>query len=145
VLSSLSLLFLASNVFSKPVVTKPTVIIPSCPAANGLKYDTPAGTFVVQCSVSSGGHNIHTSHAVATFQACLDQCGSTPKCIAVNYKTSSRTCILKSTFGAYTPDTRSISAGLLSGAVVVPVPVVVQSLSVGSSSKCHQQYTCASN
>jgi hypothetical protein len=144
VLSSLSLLFLASDVFSKPVVTKPIVIIPSCPAANGLKYDTPAGTCVVQCSVSSGGQNIHTGHAVANFQTCLDQCGSTPKYVAVTYETSSRTCILKSTFGASTPNTRAISAGLHNGTVAVPAPVVVQSLSVGSSSKCHQQYASAS-
>jgi PAN domain len=145
VLSSLSLCFLVSSVLSKPVATNPTVPIPSCPAANGLEYETPAGTFVVQCSVASGGHNLHTNHAVATFQACVDQCSSTPKCIAVNYRTSSRTCILKSTFGASTPDTRSISAGLLNGAVVVPAPVVTQSLSVESSSKYLQQYATASN
>jgi hypothetical protein len=144
VLFNLLLLFLAFDVFSKPVVIKPIVIIPSCPAVNGFKYDILVGTYVVECFVSFGGHNIHTNNAVDNIQACLDQCGSTLKCVAVTYKTSTRTCILKSTFGASTPDTRAISAGLHNGAVAIPAPVVVQSLSVGSSSKCHQQYASAS-
>lgn len=136
--SCLSLLLLASDALAKPVISKSTVVIPSCPAANGLNYDTPAGTYVVQCSISAGGQNLpNTGKVVANFQACVDQCASTSKCVAVHYKISSRSCTMKATYGASTPNTQYISAGLLKPADAAPAPVAVNTIaSVISSSKC---------
>jgi hypothetical protein len=142
--SCLSLLLLASDALAKPVVQKSTVVIPSCPAANGLHYDTPAGTYVVQCSVSAGGKNLpNTGKVVASFQACVDQCASTSNCVAVHYKISSRSCTMKSTYGASTSNVKYISAGLLKAADAAPAPVVVSTIaSVVSSSKCYPRVVC---
>ena len=142
--SCLSLLLLASDALAKPVVPKSTVVIPSCPAANGLHYDTPGGTYVVQCSVSAGGKNLpNTGKVVASFQACVDQCASTSNCVAVHYKISSRSCTMKSTYGASTSNVKYISAGLLKAAAAAPAPVMVSTIaSVVSSSKCYSQAVC---
>jgi hypothetical protein len=123
VLSSLSLLILSSSVLSSPIVSTSAVVIPSCPDANGYKYEVSGRTYVVQCSTTySGSDLVGAEHLSTTFQECVDACGGKVGCKAVSYIENTKQCYLKSNVGTSKQSDGIAGAALLPSSPAIPPP-----------------------
>jgi hypothetical protein len=123
VLSSLSLLILSSSVLSSPIVSTSAVVIPSCPDANGYKYESSGKTYIVQCSTTYSGSNlVGAAHLSTTFQECLDACVGKVGCKAVSYVEKTTQCYLKSNVGTSKQSDGITGAALLASSPVIPPP-----------------------
>jgi len=123
VLSSLSLLILSSSVLSSPIVSTSAVVIPSCPDANGYKYESSGRTYVVQCSTTYSGSNlVGAAHLFTSFQECVDACVGKVGCKAVSYIENTKQCYLKSKVGTSKQSDGITGAALLASSPAIPPP-----------------------
>ncbi len=88
-------------------VVLPTGVLGTCPSANGTRYDTPAGVYLVQCNLDYYGYNTpgNDGQVVANFQACLDMCAADGDCVTVAYWSSSKKCWMHTIITVPTPET----------------------------------------
>jgi hypothetical protein len=69
--------------------------------SNNVIHNTTVGSYDILCGVDYAGGDVAAQGGLASFEACIELCDATPKCIDVSY--AGGTCWMKSSLG--TPST----------------------------------------
>jgi hypothetical protein len=65
--------------------------------SNNAVHNTTVGSYDILCGVDYAGGDVAAQSGLASFEACIELCDATPKCIDVSY--AGGTCWMKSSLG----------------------------------------------